>query len=188
MEAKFRDSLLSPKIAGFEWQEPDGEGDRNIYRDILTEGCTILVIEPDEHRPDLQSDFAYSIGFYLNLLHPEFLIMGASGNAAARLMNWLFASIESGKRIKENDTVTCDLGKGDRKLVARLVSQERYFDYLGYACWFYRSLLWKVPPVAEHKFPVLQLFWPDPAGLYPWEPGCDARAREIQTLVAQPEP
>ena len=41
MEAKFRDSLLSPKIAGFEWQEPDGEGGRNIYRDILTEGCTI---------------------------------------------------------------------------------------------------------------------------------------------------
>jgi hypothetical protein len=70
--------------------------------------------------------------------------------------------------------------------VARLVPQEYYFDYMRHGSWFYRSLLWKVDPIAEHKWPVLQLVWPDPNGLYPWDEGCDPRAREIQTLREVP--
>ena len=187
MEARFIKSLTSPKIPGFEWQEPDDDGDRNSFRNILTEGCTILQITPGQEKSNAGADFVYTIGFYLNLLHPELFIVGVSGESAAKMMNDLFAYVESGNRIEDGHTWTYDLGKGDRKMVARLVPQERYLDYLGYGCWFYRSLLWKVEPIAEHKFPVLQLFWPDPAGLYPWDPGCDPRAVEIQTLVAQPE-
>jgi hypothetical protein len=187
MEAKYKDSLTSPKVPAFEWQDPQDDGDRQMFRDILTDGCHIITVYPDGTTPEQSFDFAYSVGFYLNLLHPEFLIMGISSDSAGRVMNDLFAYIESGAKIAENHTLRYDLGKGEKRLVAKLVPQERYFDYLGHACWFYRSLLWKVEPLAEHKFPVLQLFWPDAAGLYPWDPGCDSRVKEIQTLVEQPE-
>lgn len=31
--------------------------------------------------------------------------------------------------------------------------------------------------------PVIQLVWPDPTGLFPWQPGCDARMAAIQSQV-----
>jgi hypothetical protein len=158
-----------------------------MFRDILTHGCSVLTITPDEENPEPPYDFTYTLGFYLNLLHPEFLILGISPDVSVRLMNSLFAVIEAGDRFAENHTLRYNFGLGERKLVAKLVPQERYYDYLGYGCWFYRSPLWNVSPIAEHKFPVLQLVWPDPAGLYPWDPGCDPRVRDIQTLRAQPE-
>jgi len=185
MGAKYIAAAKSPRIQGFEWQEPEDDYDRDVFRNILTHGCTILQILPDEQNPSLHHDFVYTIGFYLNLLHPEFLIMSVTAETAGPLLNRLFSDIEKGNQIDEGHTVTYDFGKGDRKLIARTVPQERYFDYLGYGCWFYRSLLWKEKPIAAHKFPVLQLFWPDPSGRYPWDPDCDPRAKRVQTLVKQ---
>lgn len=184
MDPRFKKSLTEPKIPGFEWQEPEDPGDRDIFRDILTYGCSVLCIEGDPTAPNLRSEFAYSIGFYLNLSHPELLLMGISGDAATRMMNSLFSYVETGKTIRDGDGVRHDFGAGELRLVAKLVPQRMYHSYLGYACWFYRSLLFKIQPIAEHKFPVLQLCWPDKAGNYPWEPECNANVRRAQTLVA----
>ena len=93
--------------------------------------------------------------------------MGLSGDVTAPLLNWLFAYIEEGKVIKEGHGVRCDFGLGEKRLEARAVPRDRYYDYLGWACWFYRSLLFKVEPLMQPKFPILQLCWPDKAGRYP---------------------
>jgi hypothetical protein len=103
------------------------------------------------------------------------------------MMNDLFHYVENGNRLKDGDTIRYDFGEGERTLVAKVFPQGRYSDYLGWGCWFYRSLFWKVAPIAEHKFPVLQLFWPDPNGLYPWQEGCHPKVMEVQTPIAIPE-
>jgi len=156
--------------------------DRSVFHDILHEGRSILTLIPDAKRPGAPCDLAYSVGCYLNLIHPEFLIMGVSSEASFQLLNLLFAQVEAGEHFFEDHPLTYDFGNGETKLVTKFVPQERYENNLTYACWFYRSLLWNLPPIATHKFPVLQLFWPDSAGYYPWHPACDPQVRKVQML------
>ena len=42
--------------------------------------------------------------------------------------------------------------------------------FVGYAIWFY----------GQESFPLLQLFWPDRKGAFPWEVGADDGLREAQ--------
>lgn len=184
-EPRYIASLKSPPIKGFEWQDPEDDQDRGSFRSILTDGCTILMIHPDEAASGPPYDYVYTVGFFLNLQQPEFFIKGLLSNSAGRMMNDLFKYVEQGARIKEGDTLRYNFGEGEKKLVARYFPQRRYQDYLGWGCWFYRSLLWRQDPVGEHKFPVLQLFWPDRRGLYPWDADCDPKARAIQTPVQE---
>ncbi len=184
-EPKYKSSLKSPPIPGFEWQDPDDDRDRASFRSILTDGCTILMIHSDEAASGPPYDFVYTVGFFLNLQQPEFFIKGLLSDRTGRMMNDLFKYVEQGHTIKDGDSLRYDFGEGEKKLIARHFPQQRYHEYLGWGCWFYRSLLWKQNPVGEHKFPVLQLFWPDRSGLYPWDAGCDSQAREVQTPVQE---
>jgi Domain of unknown function (DUF4262) len=181
--ARYISSLTHPRIVGFEWQDSEDDRDRKMFRDILEHGCEIIGIEPDHLVPD----YSFSVGLYLNFLHPEILIMGVSMNACAHTINRLCEEAADGKMLQSGDTRS-DLFDVPRPVRFVPVPQERYFDYLGTAVWFYRSLLWKVPPVAEHKFPVLQAVWPDPEGFYPDDTRCRPEVRKVQTLVEQPDP
>jgi hypothetical protein len=180
-DARYIASLIKPRIPGFEWQDPQDEGDRKMFRDILEHGCQIIGIEPDH----LFSDYSFSVGLYLNFLHPEILFMGVSMDACAKAINRLCAEADGGEMLRAGD-LRVDLFDEARFVRFVPVPQERYFDYLGTACWFYRSLLFK-PPVGEHKFPVLQGVWPDPEGHYPDDPRCMSEVRKAQTLVPIPE-
>jgi len=140
----------------------------------------VIAIEPDEHGPD----YSFSVGLYLNFLHPEILIMGVSGQSCHRAINQICREAADGHALKEGDIRT-DLFETQRPVRFVGVAKDRYFDYLGYASWFYRSLLFKVPPPMVHKFPVLQALWPDPEGFYPDDPRCNDVARRVQALVPQ---
>ena len=172
--AKYLNSLKSPKVAGFQWQEPDDDKDRRLFRDVLECGCHIVAIEDSPHAPE----FCFSIGFFINLQHPEFFVMGMSSNTAGRIINRLFRSVEGGHRFSEDEKIA-DLFDDERLGILKPFPKSLYFDYLGYACWFYRSLTFFPPPL-EPKFPVLQLFWPDKAGRYPFEAGCHPSAVAAQ--------
>jgi hypothetical protein len=52
----------------------------------------------------------------------------------------------------------------------RKVGSSHHNGLVAYATWYYRS----------SPFPVLQVVWPDPAGLFPWEQGFDERFRKRQ--------
>lgn len=181
--ARYIDSLKNPRIPGFEWQEPEDDGDRKMFRDILEHGCQVLAIEPGNNTPD----FSYSVGLYLNFLHPEILIMGISSRACHKAINLIWREADAGKALKAGDERS-DLFDVPRPVRFVPVNQERYFDYLGYAAWFYRSLLYRVEPPMEHKFPVPQALWPDKNLFYPDNPRCDQKVRDVQTLRAQPPP
>lgn len=181
-DAKYLSSLKQPRLTAFGWQEPENEKDRRSFHDILTTGCTIPMIYDDKAEPGAPYDFIYTTGFFLNLGHPEFFIKGALDESAADMMNALFRYVEAGNQIGDGDSVRHDLGKGEICFIAKTFPHDRYFDYLGWGCWFYRSLFYKQPPVLEHKFPVLQLFYPDRIGKYPWDEGCDPGVLKMQTL------
>ena len=57
------------------------------------------------------------------------------------------------------------------------VALPAYNEYLGYANWFYADL--------PAPYPALQMVWPDPNGVFPWQPGYDARFRRAQPLLGE---
>jgi hypothetical protein len=183
MAARYIDSLKSPRISGFEWQEPEDDSDRKMFRDILEHGCHIVAIQSGKNSPD----FCYSVGLYLNFLHPEILIMGISGEACQKATNAICREADAGNILKAGDECS-DLFEAPRPVRFVAVNQERYCDYLGYAVWFYRSLFYRVEPLAQHKFPVLEALWPDKNLFYPDDPKCNQKVRDVQTLRPQPPP
>lgn len=58
--ARYLSSLKSPKLDSFEWQEPENDKDRSSFRDILTDGCTILMNYDDEAAPVTPSDLIFN--------------------------------------------------------------------------------------------------------------------------------
>jgi len=115
---------------------------------------------------DGEPAFAYSIGFYENFHHPEIVLLGLDLGVMHRLIN------EAGARIREGDKFQ----DGQKYLlqgcpcVFRRVNPTRYDALLHYAVWYYDS----------SYFPVLQLVWPDKAGLFPRDVGFDERFRNDQ--------
>jgi hypothetical protein len=111
--------------------------------------------------------------------------MGASSEVCSKAINQICREAAAGRILQEGEERT-DLFEIARPIRFAAVPKERYFDYLGYAVWFYRSLFYRVFPPMEHKFPVLQALWPDKNLHYPDHSECDENVRKAQTLVAQP--
>jgi hypothetical protein len=61
----------------------------------------------------------------------------------------------------------------------RPVHSSHYWDWVNFACWFYDN--------DETSFPVLQCFYPDMTGKFPWEPGCEQWAVDAQPLLDKPK-
>jgi hypothetical protein len=177
MQPRYIDSLKNPKIAGFRWQDPEDESDRKMYRDILEYGCQVVAIEAGSNSPE----FCYSVGLYLNFLHPEILVMGLSSDACTKAINQICREADEGKIIKPGDVRT-DLFDSGRPVQFVTVEKLFYTEYLGYAHWFYRSLFFQ-PPAIEQKFPALQALWPDKDLRYPKDPDCHPAVKAAQTLV-----
>jgi hypothetical protein len=52
MTARYIDWLKNPRIPGFEWQGPEDDSDRKMFRDILEQGCQVLAIQPGKNSPE----------------------------------------------------------------------------------------------------------------------------------------
>jgi len=180
MTARYIDSLRNQRISGFQWQDPEDESDRKMFRDILEYGFQVIGVDAGQDSPD----FAYSVGLYLNFLHPEILIMGMSSVACFEAISQIAREAAAGKVASVGDTRS-DLFEVQRSVRFVPVDKARYYDYLGYAAWFYRSLFY-LPPKLECKFPVLQVLWPDRNLVYPDDPRCDENVCRVQTLVPMP--
>lgn len=165
-------------MADFKWLEPQDALDEQIYRKVLAEGCAILSFAGTA----TAAEFTYSVGLYLNFLHPEILLMGLHPSTAHAIIARLRDEAGQGNVLSAS-SVRNDLFPDSRTVRFRAVPEERYLDYLGRDCSFYYSL-W-VPP-REFRFPVLQGIWPGKQGLFPDEEGCDPKYSAIHKLVPQP--
>jgi hypothetical protein len=120
---------------------------------------------------DSEPAFAYSMGLHENFKHPEIIIFGLELGLMHRLINDAGKRIRQGHGYKEGQRYD-DLLMG-YQCEFRMVNPTRYDGLLSYAIWYYKG----------STFPVLQLVWPDQAGLFPWEDGFDERFRKKQLIL-----
>ncbi len=159
-------------LPGFRWRDPEDDHDRKLLDDVRKYGCHIVGVFPDDHGPG----FCFSIGLYLNCLHPEIIVTGLRDHQAAAIINDIASRARKDHLFRDGDT-SLELAV-DLPVTFREVDLDFYPDYLGYAMWFYSSL--------PRPFPCLQLVWPDPQGRFPWEPGFEERFRALQPLLFAP--
>ncbi|GBD48028.1 DUF4262 domain-containing protein [Methylopila sp. Yamaguchi] len=106
--------------------------------------------------------FSFSTGFWLSVNQPEILIFGMRSDVAHDVLWDLFRRAGQGE--------TLPVGRHTDQVFANVpaclfpIDRRRYAEYLGWSRWFY----------CGDDFPCLQLVWPDPSGLFPWEQGFDA--------------
>ena len=123
---------------------------------------------------DTGPDFAYSTGLFQGYDHPEVIIFGLDLDKMHRIINNIGEAVKTGFRYEP--------GTEYHEIFARCGCQFRVLDlkhykaYLGWSIWFYES----------YEFRVLQCFWPDREGRYPWDPACSPDIAQMQPLLFKP--
>jgi Domain of unknown function (DUF4262) len=153
----------------FEWRQPEEEADEILFRNVRTHGCHIIRIPSDEQGPG----YAFSIGLFANYCHAELIVFGVDRNHEAGVINDVRDRVAAGRTFAAGDV--CGDLRADRCACFVEVPLQAYQDYLGTAIWFYAK--------SPRPFPCLQIVWPDLAGRFPWEVGCDERVKRSQPVL-----
>lgn len=128
--------------------------ERTLLSDVEQHGWHIIGVNSDESGPG----FVYSVGLFQTTGHPEVCMFGCDNAADAfSIINQIGHLVKSGNQF-------CDGTQSDDvfdecRSVFRSVLPENYVPYFGYAKWYYES--W--------NFPMIQCFWPDKNGFFPWQ-------------------
>ncbi|HUY93878.1 MAG TPA: DUF4262 domain-containing protein [Terracidiphilus sp.] len=146
--------------------------DAKVLREIHTDGWQITGVLAREQGNG--PDFAYTIGLFHTLGHPEIILFGLPIDVCMRAVNLIALDIRNGLRFQPlavyhrilTPPHTCCFREVDRK---------HYRGHVGYALWFYET----------DPFPLLQCFWSDEHGHFPWETVCRPWARDGQPLLFQ---
>lgn len=158
------------KLTPFSLPEPEDDSDRKLLSDVSEFGWHVVGIHEEENSPR----FAFSVGLYYQYLHPEMMIMGLPHEVAHKLLANVQGIIQQGGSIQAWNAVN---EVANFPLMAVPIHLNHYKEHLGYAMWFYRSLL--------EPFPAIQLVWPDKAGVFPWQEGYDHRCFQLQRVLCE---
>lgn len=114
----------------------------------------------------------FTIGLWKTYHHPE-LILFTSGDprAIASRLSAMAKRVAGGEVFAAGKTYDGLFGKFSGSL--RKVQTSWYVEFVGTAMGFYES----------DEFPVLQVFWPDKEGLFPWQSGFEADLFGAQPLL-----
>jgi hypothetical protein len=105
-------------------------------------------------------DWSYSTGIFHSHQHPEIVIVGLELDNMQKIVNNIGSEIKNGANYEPGNEYHDIFARCGCQF--RPVDTAHYRDYLGWAIWFYNG----------EPFPVLQCFWPDLQGHYPWDPDC----------------
>jgi hypothetical protein len=137
---------------------------RKVVHDVNTFGWHVMQVTGRPGKPG----WSYSIGLFKNYKHPEVVIFGLDLKVMHSILNIVGRSVQAGSKFSDGDET--------RELLERFACTIRpvndvwYAQLFGFARWFY----------GEAAFPMLQVFWPDPAGRFPWQSGFDASLLPFQ--------
>lgn len=148
--------------------------DAKVLTEIHTDGWQITGVIAREQEKD--PDFAYSIGFFHTMGHPEVILFGLPVETCMRAINVIGFDVKDGLRYVPEHRYAGIL-KAPHMCMFREVDRQYYRDHVGYALWFYET----------DPFPLMQCFWSDEEGRFPWEPGCSEYARDAQPLLFLPQ-
>lgn len=143
--------------------------DARVLREIHTDGWQITGVLAREQEPG--PEFAYSIGFFHTMEHPEVILFGLPVETCMKAVNLIGLDIQSGVHF-QTGLVYEGILKFPYLCCFKEVDPKHYREHVGYALWFYET----------DPFPLLQCFWSDHTGRFPWDEGCSAYASEAQPM------
>ena len=146
--------------------------DQKFLSNIETHGWVVTKVF--RSAGDAGPEFAYSTGIFHGYQHAEIIIFGLDLDIMHKILNNIGNAVKAGTRFEPGNEYQeifvrywCQF---------RVVDRANYKPYLGWAIWFYEN----------YDFPVLQCFWPDREGRYPWDPNCSPDVIEMQPLLFKP--
>lgn len=142
--------------------DDEREYEDQIRRDVQEHGCHIAIV-PGGGDSTL---CAFTIGLWRGG-HPEVVVFGLERAAAEEMLDLVQDEVEAG---------------------ARFAAGEKYENLVhGYPVVFHEVARERVamfePAVQFHgngEFPMLQVFWPDRLGRFPWDEGAQEHCRRSQ--------
>ena len=148
--------------------------DRKLLADIHTVGwhTTGVFAQQNEEGPE----WAFSVGLFQSFAHPEVILFGLPLERCTNIVNVIGTAVKEGKRYECKGTYTNILQEPYR-CAFREVHESHYRDHIGFALWFYE----------DDPFPVMQCFWTDKQGLFPWDEECNDYAKHSQPLLYKPK-
>ena len=118
--------------------------------------------------------FAYSFGLFEEFKHSEIIIFGLDSAIMHGVINDAGDQVRKGARFFDGD-MSGELLEG-YNCAFREVNPLQYRETCSWAVWFY----------GNSEFPVLQLFWPDRSGRFPWDEGFTESLRSFQPDLSKP--
>ena len=128
---------------------------------------------------DHDPPFLYSIGLMQTCGHPELIVFGLDPDDAHAVLSGMVREIRAGCSYAEPGVYTVALAEAYRAGIRR-VHPTQHPLYLGFAMGYCRYL----GRIGELE--ALQVFWPDSAGRFPFEVGCDLDAYRSQPRLDIP--
>jgi hypothetical protein len=123
---------------------------------------------------DAEPPFFYTIGLMKTFDHPELIIFGLEPEEANALFQGLIRDLREGKVYKQPGVYTITLGKDKHQVGFRTVHETQHELYLGFAMGFMRG----IDSIGELE--AMQVFWPDRAGKFPFDVGCELEVYNLQ--------
>ena len=117
--------------------------------------------------------FLYTIGLMQTWDHPELILFGRQSNTAHRLLSIMVETIRNGGSYREPGTYAGVLQAG-AQIGVRRVDATQHQLYLGFAMGY----LTYAGRMGELQ--AMQVYWPDKAGKFPYEVGCDLDVYRFQ--------
>lgn len=140
------------------------EHERSFVEKVREHGWFRTGVFADETGPG----FSYTTGLWLSANRPELIMFGMKADIAQDVFWGLFREAQGGDQLSVGQRT--DAVFANAPAYAFSVAKKHYASFLGWSRWFY----------AGDKFPCLQIVWPDPAGVFPWEPGFDVEFQADQ--------
>jgi hypothetical protein len=123
-----------------------------------------------DHKPP----FLYSIGLMQTCRHPEFILFGLDVDNAGVLFSALVQEIQRGRSFAEPGVHIINLDGEHHRVGFRRVHPTQHPLYLGFAMGYCRHI------GRMGELEAMQVFWPDSAGKFPFDIGCDVAVYELQ--------
>lgn len=138
-------------------------------------GWFVMSVVPGED--DGGDAWTFSTGLFYRYRHPEVIIFNGPAGIGHSMINALGDRVKAGEKFQPGKSYAHIIGDFDVQF--RPMHPSHYLDWVYSACWFYDN--------DPNSFPMLQCFWPDMNGKFPWEPECADWAIEQQPLHDKPK-
>jgi hypothetical protein len=169
--AKMRPCEEANREEGTPWKITD-PNETVINENVSKYGWHAALIQASENEPS----FAYSIGFFKTYQQPEVIVFGLPHDLMHGMLCDYEKMLKSGSPPVPGERISSMLEGYD--CIFKLIDKSHYRSYLGYGLWFNQG----------DQFPVLQCFWPDKQGFFPWEALCQTGIKKAQPLLFLPKP